>query len=169
MSYFWFAAFFVTFLILIGKQKTIKKLRNQRPEKIIEKEYVYVDSEPKRKRNSTSEDDNEYDWTSFATKPIDSKHLRPQKNLYDSGHFFSGKKVVITGNFNHFVYKDELAKLLWEVGADVDTSVSKRTNYLIKGNDPGWKKLEKADEYGVKVLTEMQFLEIFPDYKSPYL
>ena len=54
-----------------------------------------------------------------------------------------------------------MAKLLHEVGADVNSAISKRTDYVIIGEDAGPKKLEKITELGIETIDEKRFLEIF--------
>jgi len=67
--------------------------------------------------------------------------LKPDLERADPGNFFYGKKVVITGVFEHFE-RNRLAEELKNQGADVDTSVNKKTHYVIAGKEPGYKKME---------------------------
>jgi len=85
---------------------------------------------------------------SFKKNKIDSIYLKPKKDADDTNMFYN-KKVVITGNFEFFKDRNELAKILYDSGADIDMVVSQKTNYLISGKDSGWKKLEKAKEFGL--------------------
>ncbi len=71
---------------------------------------------------------------------------------------FAGKSVVVTGTLEGMT-RSEAEKLVKEAGGRVSSSVSKKTDYLIVGRDPG-SKLEKAEGFGVKTLTEAEFLEI---------
>jgi DNA ligase (NAD+) len=72
--------------------------------------------------------------------------------------FFAGKKVVITGTF-HAYKRAELKKILLSVGASVQSSVSKKTDCLLVGENPG-SKLEKAQKLGVKVISEEELKQI---------
>ncbi len=54
-----------------------------------------------------------------------------------------------------------MATLLWKVGADVNTSISRKTNYVIVGLNAGPSKLEKIDLYNIEIIDEQKFLEIF--------
>ena len=68
---------------------------------------------------------------------------------------FNGKTVCVTGTLEMMTrkqVKDYLARL----GANVTGSVSKKTDYLICGKDAG-SKLDKANQLGIKVLTEEEF------------
>ncbi len=69
-----------------------------------------------------------------------------QKDLSgaDPNNPFFDRKVVITGVFD--IDRIELANRLKSMGADIDTSVSSRTNYLLIGNDPGPSKIKKFED-----------------------
>ena len=101
------------------------------------------------------------DLVRFKENKIDKKYLYPIKELEDTGNFFFGKKVVITGDFKAFETRNEIAKLLWEAGADVDVSVGKYTEVLVYGLNPGSTKLANAEEYNVQMINETEFLSHF--------
>lgn len=61
---------------------------------------------------------------------------------------FYNKKIVITGIFKQD--RKELGEKLKSMGADIDTGITKRTNYVLIGGDPGPKKIEKIE----KLLSE---------------
>ena len=67
---------------------------------------------------------------------------------------FKDKTVVITGTLSS-MSRDQARQWLIEQGAKVSAGVSKRTDYLVAGADPG-SKLEKALALGVQVLDEEQ-------------
>ena len=69
----------------------------------------------------------------------------------------SGKRVVITGTLS--APRPEIRKNLQALGAVVSTQVSKNTDYLLAGENPG-SKVTKAEELGVTLLTEAEFREI---------
>lgn len=71
---------------------------------------------------------------------------------------FFGKTVVLTGTLQTMGRNDAKAKLE-ALGAKVTGSVSKKTDFVVAGEEAG-SKLEKAQELGVNVLTEEQFLEM---------
>lgn len=71
---------------------------------------------------------------------------------------FNGKTVVATGSLQNFT-RDGIGKKLEELGAKVASSVSKKTDYVIAGEKAG-SKLVKANELGVKVLTEAEFMSM---------
>ena len=69
-----------------------------------------------------------------------------------------GKTLVVTGTLARFK-RDEIAELIRKHGGKSASSVSKKTDYVVAGTDAG-SKLAKAEELGVPVLTEDQFLEL---------
>lgn len=71
------------------------------------------------------------------------------------GHAFSGKSFVLTGALQYFT-RDEATALIKERGGKVVGSVSKNTDYVLVGEDPG-SKYKKAKEIGVLILSETEF------------
>ena len=69
-------------------------------------------------------------------------------------NFFKDKKVVLTGRLEHFG-RSEFTSKLEELGAQVTSSVSKKTDYLIYGAEAGSKK-KKAEKLGIPMLTEQE-------------
>ena len=70
--------------------------------------------------------------------------LQKDLSCADPNNPFYDRKVVITGVFN--IERQELANRLKAMGADIDTGVSSKTNYLLIGEEPGPSKLRKFDE-----------------------
>jgi DNA ligase (NAD+) len=71
------------------------------------------------------------------------------------GPDLSGKTFVVTGTLEHFS-RDEIEGLIKQLGGKATGSVSKKTDYVIVGENAG-SKLDKAKELGVKTLTEAEF------------
>ncbi|EFL79237.1 truncated NAD-dependent DNA ligase LigA [Actinobacillus pleuropneumoniae serovar 2 str. 4226] len=69
-----------------------------------------------------------------------------------------GKSVVLTGTLTQLT-RDQAKALLQSFGCKVSGSVSSKTDYLIAGEKAG-SKLAKAQELGVKVLTEQEFIAL---------
>ena len=70
----------------------------------------------------------------------------------------TGKTIVLTGTLNNFT-RDEATLKLEELGAIVTKSVSKNTDYVLAGESAG-SKLSKANQLGVKILSEDDFLKL---------
>ncbi len=68
---------------------------------------------------------------------------------------FSGKRVVLTGTLEKYS-RNEATAMLENLGAHVNGSVSKKTDYVIYGSEAG-SKLDKARQLGVAVLDETEF------------
>ncbi len=70
----------------------------------------------------------------------------------------SGMTFLITGTLVRFT-RDEAKQLIVQNGGKVLSSVSKKLDYLIVGSDPG-SKLKKAQEIGIKILSEEELIEM---------
>ncbi|MEJ2177656.1 MAG: NAD-dependent DNA ligase LigA [Gammaproteobacteria bacterium] len=70
---------------------------------------------------------------------------------------FNGKTVVLTGSLS--MARSEAKKILQKQGAKVTGSVSKNTDFVIIGTDPG-SKADKAEQLGIRILDEQAFLEL---------
>lgn len=75
------------------------------------------------------------------------------------GNIFDGKTFVLTGTLESLT-RDEVKSKIQEQGGLVSGSVSKKTDFVISGANPG-SKFEKAKELGVKTLSESDFLSMF--------
>ena len=71
------------------------------------------------------------------------------------GTQLAGKTLVVTGTLSRYA-RDEIETLIKELGGKATGSVSKKTDYLVVGENAG-SKLDKAKELGVPVLTEEEF------------
>ncbi|MGD9346101.1 MAG: NAD-dependent DNA ligase LigA [Candidatus Aminicenantes bacterium] len=70
----------------------------------------------------------------------------------------SGQSFVLTGKLTKFS-REEAQREIEQRGGTVTSSVSKKTDYVIVGDDPG-SKLEKAQKLGVGILDEKSFLSL---------
>ena len=72
--------------------------------------------------------------------------------------------MVLTGVL-HQMSRQEAAEVLKNLGAYIDTGITKRTNFVIAGKDPGPSKMRKATKYiddgcDIRILHEEEFLEM---------
>jgi DNA ligase (NAD+) len=78
-----------------------------------------------------------------------------EKDRLATGGKFSGKSFVVTGTLSRWG-RDEVKDLIRSLGGSPVESVSKKTDYVVAGENPG-SKLSKAQELGVTVLDEAGF------------
>jgi DNA ligase (NAD+) len=69
----------------------------------------------------------------------------------------SGRSIVLTGGLES-MSRDEAQKAAEEAGARVTSSVSKKTDFVVAGSDPGT-KFDKAQALGVEIIDEAEFLK----------
>ena len=74
-----------------------------------------------------------------------------------------GETVVLTGKLE-VMGRTEAGKLLEAHGAKVTGSVSKKTTLVVAGADAG-SKLTKAEELGIPIMTEEEFLDLIRDWQ----
>jgi DNA ligase (NAD+) len=84
--------------------------------------------------------------------------VKPEKIQTKAGHPFQGKSFVLTGSLEN-LSRSEAAALIKERGGKVSSSVSKKTDYILVGADPG-SKYEKAKELNIPILTEEEFTSL---------
>jgi DNA ligase (NAD+) len=84
---------------------------------------------------------------------IDPKMEKPKSE----GLLLAGKTVVVTGTLAK-MQREEIEKLIVELGGKASGSVSKKTSFVVAGEKAG-SKLDKAKELGVEVITEDEFLK----------
>ena len=70
----------------------------------------------------------------------------------------AGLTFVVTGGLENFT-RDSIAEAITAHGGKPSSSVSKKTDYVLVGSDPG-SKLAKAQELGVAIIDEAKFLEL---------
>ena len=70
-----------------------------------------------------------------------------------------GQIFVVSGVFNQ-MSRDELKKAIEVNGGKVSSSISKKTNFIIAGDNMGPSKLEKAQELEISIISEEDFINI---------
>lgn len=106
----------------------------------------------------------------FDYKKISIDLLKPVDVAEVIENPFKGKKVVFTGDLESWD-RPTAAFLLQKLGADINTSVSKRTNIVVVGYGAGPSKLSKiiellADGVEIKLLNERLFNELTDPFKQ---
>lgn len=73
----------------------------------------------------------------------------------------AGKTFVFTGTLSHFK-REEAEELVRKFGGEATSSVSKRTSFVVVGENPG-SKLDRAKELNVKTISEEEFLKLLKE------
>ena len=76
-------------------------------------------------------------------------------NTSGKPQIFAGLTFVLTGTLPNYT-RDEAADMIESFGGKVSGSVSKKTSYVLAGDEAG-SKLKKAADLGVKVIDEDEF------------
>ncbi|HEV3329582.1 MAG TPA: NAD-dependent DNA ligase LigA [Bryobacteraceae bacterium] len=80
------------------------------------------------------------------------------RSTRSKGGPLKGLTFVLTGTLPN-LSREEAKKLIETAGGKVASTVSKKTNYVVAGDDPG-SKIDKAQELGVKVVSEEGLLDL---------
>src|SRR5581483_9676791 len=81
-----------------------------------------------------------------------------QQSQAPASRQLEGKQFVLTGRLARFS-RDEAKQMIEQRGGRVTGSVTKKTDYVVAGEDPG-SKLDRAGELGVNVLDEQALVEL---------
>lgn len=95
---------------------------------------------------------------------IKGELLRPSLGVADTGSVFYGKKVVFTGVL-FSIGREDAARIVKNLGADVDSAVTSKTNFVIVGSEPGPSKMRKIEKYNqegssILIIDEEAFLKM---------
>ena len=82
-----------------------------------------------------------------------------EKSLEDQTDKLKGLVFVVSGVFHKFS-RIELKKSIEDNGGKVTGSISKKTNFIIAGDNMGPSKKEKAEKLGVPIISEIDFIEL---------
>ncbi|KGP74503.1 NAD-dependent DNA ligase LigA [Pontibacillus yanchengensis] len=88
---------------------------------------------------------------------LNLEYLGQKKSQAAEDSIFNGKTVVITGKMEEY-NRSEIKERVEAFGAKVTSSVSKKTDLLIAGEDAG-SKFDKAQELGIEIWDEQRFIE----------
>ena len=103
------------------------------------------------------------EWFSLEQSKHQIRLLREAGVSFDSREEllddrFAGKTFVLTGTLSHYT-RDEASAIIEKYGGKSSGSVSKKTSYVLAGENAG-SKLTKAGELGIPVISEEEFAEM---------
>lgn len=81
-----------------------------------------------------------------------------QEKIIDSNSIFYGKTMVFTGTLSR-ISRNEAKEIVISKGANVGSAISSKTDIVVVGKNPG-SKLKKANEFGIRIMSEEEFLSI---------
>ncbi|MFC1738046.1 NAD-dependent DNA ligase LigA [Planctomycetota bacterium] len=84
--------------------------------------------------------------------------LKPQVPKKRKSAQLAGKTIVVTGTLENFT-RQQIKEAISQAGGTVSSSVSKKTDFVLAGENPG-SKLRKARKLGVKVINEQQLMDM---------
>ena len=120
---------------------------------ITEHHYVSLNKQSRMQRTVASE----------TLKPLCDDEIQNKETP------FYCKKVVITGVFQQFPMREDLAALLRQYGADINTSVSAKTNIVIVGQGCGPAKMQKIEKlnsegHDIRIIREPELIDIINQF-----
>lgn len=87
--------------------------------------------------------------------------VNPVSKVQPKSDILAGKTFVLTGTLQNMT-RDEASAIIKSHGGKTSSSVSKKTSYVLAGENAG-SKLDKAQDLGVIILTEKDFLEMIKE------
>ena len=107
------------------------------------------------------------DMKSFLSRKV-SKDLLTQlsdSEVSNQDTIFFHSTVVITGTFDAYPDRNQLAAKMRSLGADINTSISKNTKIVILGRGAGPSKVKKIEElqsagYEIRIIREQELIEL---------
>ncbi|MGL5086034.1 MAG: BRCT domain-containing protein [Clostridium sp.] len=133
--------------------------------KIIKIERWSVLGKASENKEKDTEKEKSSDTPAFNFKKVVSKEQREEnkkalelakENIIEN--IFDGKKIVFTGDMTKD--RNDMMILATSYGATTASSISKKTDLVVVGLDPGKSKLNKANELNIKIITESEFMKL---------
>ena len=103
----------------------------------------------------------EYFHDSVNLKIIDkliAAGINPKHKQTKHSDKLAGKTFVVTGTLEN-LSRSQIEQIIKENGGKVSSSVSKNTDYVLAGSEPG-SKIDKANQLGIEIINEQQFLKM---------
>jgi len=89
-------------------------------------------------------------------KQLEAAGMEPEPPERRRSSKLAGKTIVVTGTLEHFS-RQQIEQAIRQAGAKTSGSVSKKTDYVLAGENPG-SKLDKAKKLGVEIIDEQTFM-----------
>ena len=90
------------------------------------------------------------------------EHVEPQAVETSENDELDGETFVFTGALDRFT-RSEAQELIERHGGSATSSVSGNTDYLVLGENPGKRKQDDAEEHGVSVISEEEFVSLLDE------
>ena len=97
-------------------------------------------------------------------RKLEQAGVRPVVEKHATSEALAGKTFVFTGSLRGFS-REKAKEIVESLGAAATASVSKKTDYVVAGDDPG-SKHEKAKSLGVAILDEEGFLKLIRNIRE---
>lgn len=88
-----------------------------------------------------------------------------ESQLQQQGDALKGQTFVVSGVFES-ISRPELKKLIEDMGGKVATSISSKTSYVVAGENMGPSKKTKAEQLGIPLISESDFMAMIPKDKT---
>ena len=98
------------------------------------------------------------DWHREIVKMWRAAGIGQHHQVSELTQTITGLSIVVTGSLNGFT-RDGVSQAITDRGGKATSSVSAKTDYVVVGDSPG-SKYAKAQELGVPVLDEAQFVKL---------
>ena len=97
--------------------------------------------------------------TRLQAAGVQLEEIRDQKSEVRLPQVLEGKTIVISGTFTQHS-REEYKQMIEDYGGKNSGSVSKKTDFILAGENMGPSKLEKAQSLGVRLVNEQEFLDM---------
>ena len=98
------------------------------------------------------------DSTRYIVERLKNAGVDTANEIKEISNEFEGLTFVLTGTLENMT-RDEASDMIKARGGKVSSSVSKKTTYVLAGEEAG-SKLTKAESLGIQIITEEEFLEM---------
>ena len=92
--------------------------------------------------------------TDLKNLGLNMNYIEKEQNINE---FFNGKTFVLTGTLSS-ISRDEAKEIIESKGGKATSSVTKKTSYVIVGENPG-SKYDKAKELNIEIINEKEFMD----------